>query len=815
MLKQSLNGAWQFRQVNTDEWLPANVPGGVHTDLLAAGRIPDPFVGDNELRVQWVAEADWCYQRSFQVGADLLANERVELVCEGLDTLAEVRLNGSLLGAAENAFRAYRWDVKKLLKPGENELVLDFASPVRYCAARNQERAMDMTNEALTGAPHLRKSPSHFGWDWGPKLPAIGIWRGIGLEAGSRARLSDVHARQHHTDGRVSLSVEVQADSWGQSGLSVVATLSAPDGTQAFVKTSLSDGQAHLEIQVEAPQLWWPNGYGAQPLYWLDVSLSAGEIELDRQHFQLGLRTLALNQEPDEWGRSFNFIVNGVPIFARGANWIPSDTFPTRITTAQLEHLISSAALANQNMLRCWGGGYYEDEAFFDLCDRYGILVWQDFMFACAIYPLDDPDFVENVRQEVFYNARRLRQRACLALWCGNNEIEANWVSWGWAQTQPAELKAADMRFFYKTLSEWLQQLDPDHAYWPSSPSSGLPHEIPDSEATGDQHLWEVWHGNKPFKTFRRQFPRFASEFGFQSLPALQTVAAYAQPADWNMTSYIMEHHQRNRAGNGKIIAYLSDHYQLPKDFETLVYLTQILQAEAIRSAVEHWRRSRERCGGTLYWQLNDCWPVASWSSLDYFGRWKALHYAARRFYNPLLLSIEDEGTTMGLFITNDGVETEQTEVRWTLETLSGQVLKAGEQAVTCAPLATTPVMSSDFSELVRPQNARNVVFVAELWQNGAILTSSLATFAPNKHLALADPQLEISVSQTGSELSIRLRGASLARFVELSLAGADVIFSDNYFDLPAGREVKITCPLPEGWDLAKARESIQLRTMI
>lgn len=814
MQRQSLNGAWQFHRVGSEEWLPAVVPGGAHTDLMAAGRIPDPFVADHELDVQWVADADWTYRRTFPVSQELLAQDVVELVCDGLDTLADIRLNGVLIGSAENAFRQYRWQVKEILRPGENELVLDFASPTRFGAERNQQRMLNMANDALPGAPYLRKAPCHFGWDWGPKLPAVGIWRDIRLEGSSTARLEDVHVRQRHEDGNVLLDVHIQAVVWGSTQPGARVSLTTPQGKVFLTKVLLEEGVGKVLIPVDEPQLWWPNGYGAQPLYQVEVSLMAGSNELDRQSIQIGLRTLELRQELDEWGRSFTFVVNGVPIFAKGANWIPSESFPTRLTPAHLEHLIRSAALAHQNMLRVWGGGYYEDETFYDLCDRYGILVWQDFMFACAIYPLDDPAFVENVRHEVIYNVRRLRHRACLALWCGNNEMEAGWVNWSWSRPDTIGLKEADMRFFYKTLPGWVTAEDPDHFYWPSSPSSGLPHEIPESPATGDRHLWEVWHMNQPFRFYRQQYPRFASEFGFQSLPALPTVATYAEPADWNMTSYIMEHHQRNRAGNSKIITYLTDHYQMPKDFPSLVYTTQVLQATAMRIAVEHWRRNRARCSGTLYWQLNDCWPVASWASIDYYGRWKALHYTARHFFSPILLSVEDEGTQMGVFITSDQTEPWQGELRWTLETLSGDILASGQQPVTAAPLTTIPLLSRDFSDLVGSHNSRRVVFVAELWQAEDCLARCLATFVPDKHLELAAAHLKEHVSLNGNQLSIEIHADTLARFVELSLEGADVIFSDNYFDLPAGRSVTVTCPLPHGWELRQVEEALKIRSL-
>ena len=383
MIKQSLNGAWQFCQLGSNEWLPAVVPGGAHTDLMATGRISDPFVADNELSVQWVADADWTYRRTFEPSQELLDSERVELVCDGLDTLAEIKLNGSLVGTAENAFRQYRWQVNEYLRPGKNELVIDFASATRFCATRDQERPLNMANDALPGAPYLRKAPCHFGWDWGPKLPAVGIWRDMRLEGSTSARLEDVHIRQRHENGSVSLDVQIQAAAWGTGKLNARISLRDPEGNVTLTQVALMDGLGQAHIPVKEPQLWWPNGYGLQPLYQVEVILLDEAAELDRRQYQIGLRTLELSQQLDEWGRSFTFVVNGVPIFAKGANWIPSNSFPTRLTADHLEHLIQSAAMAHQNMLRVWGGGYYEEEIFYDLCDRYGILVWQDFMFAC------------------------------------------------------------------------------------------------------------------------------------------------------------------------------------------------------------------------------------------------------------------------------------------------------------------------------------------------------------------------------------------------------------------------------------------------
>jgi len=463
-----------------------------------------------------------------------------------------------------------------------------------------------------------------------------------------------------------------------------------------------------------------------------------------------------------------------------------------------------------------WGGGFYEGERFYDLCDRYGLLIWQDFIFACGIYP-EDEAFAENVRIEAVENVRRLRHRASLALWCGNNEMEQGWVDWKWNDPDQADvqrLKAGYDRMFHHLLPDVVTAEDPDRPYWPSSASSGIPFTNPNSQQRGDVHYWDVWHGRKPFSAYREQFPRFMSEFGFQALPPYQTVQTYAEPKDQNMTSYIMEHHQRSGSGNGLMVSQMTDTFRMPKDFQSLVYLSMVLQAEGIRYGVEHWRRQRERVSGTLIWQLNDCWPVASWSSIDYFGRWKALHYAARKFYVPILLTVEDKAEQMGLFVTNDTVKAWTGEVRWSLETLAGERLDQGIENVSAAALAATLVCRLDFSGQIREENRRQVVFIAELWKGKKFLERQLATFAPNKHLELMAPQIEMKASVAGQQLTVRMKACCLARFVALELEGVDVVFSDNYFDLPAGQEVAATCPLPTGWTLEQARKALRVRSL-
>ncbi len=808
MIKQSLGGEWQMREVNANEWLAARVPGGTFTDLMAANKIPDPFDRENEKQVQWVADRDWEYRREFEVGDDLLKEDRVELFCAGLDTLAEVTLNGQPVGKSDNMFRSYAWDVTAILKPGKNTLAIVFRSPVAYINKRQQERKLPTMMNG--GMAHLRKVQSHFGWDWGPRLPISGIWREIALRGYSTARLGDVRLTQRHADGRVWMEVAAQAESWRGDELTLQLRLNGPDGSVQEAQAPVVTGHAHLSLEVAAPQLWWPNGQGQQPLYRAEVSLEAGGRRLDERSFQVGLRRLELRQEPDAWGKTFTFVVNGVPLFGKGADWIPSDSFPARLTPERYERWIRDCAAANMNMLRIWGGGYYEDETFYDLCDRYGILIWQDFMYACAAYPFDDPAFLENARLEAEENIRRLRHRACLALWCGNNEIE---MMWGMFKRNAALTAACD-RFFYQLLPEWVAALDPDRPYWPSSPSSGKFLHQTNSDAFGDTHLWQVWHGLKPFTFYRKRMTRFASEFGMEAFPSLETIAGFCSPEDFRLESSVMAHHQRSWGGNDKMLYYLAERYRFPRDFSDLVYLTQVQQAEAIRIGVEHWRRNWPRCNGALYWQYNDCWPVTSWASVDYNGDWKALHYAAKRFYAPVALSLLDEGSRVGVYVSNDTPQAWTGSLRWTLETLGGEKIDAGSLAVNAGALAATCLKEFDFTAQLRAHGKQNVVFTAALFAGEERVAWQIATFAPEKRMSLPDPKLTWDVECAGGRMTVRLSSQGLARFVWLRLEGAQSVFTDNFIDLPAGWTARVSCALPPDWTAEQAEKALRVRSL-
>ena len=830
---------WEFRRADGgDAWLPARVPGTVHTDLLENGRIPDPFVGDNESRVRWVSECDWEYRRVFSPPAEMTRREAAALVCDGLDTLAEVHLNGQRLGRADNMHRQWRWNVRGALRAGENELRILFRSPLAYAASSQAARPLPGAEGALAGGPHLRKAACHFGWDWGIQTPTMGIWKDLRLEGRDGARLDDVFLRQKHSNGAATVSAEVAVEHWSGPAPAMRLKVVAPSG-EALESAAEWRGTAQaLSVEIARPQLWNPNGLGGRPLYAAEVSLERDGRILDCRRFRLGLRTIELRRAPDAWGESFVFIVNGAPMFAKGSNWIPPDAFIPRTDDAKLERLVRAAAESNQNMLRVWGGGVYADERFYDLCDKFGLLVWQDFPFACGVYPLDDADFVENIRREVADNARRIRHRACLALWCGNNEMEEGWTHWGWdfsgnnsgaekpavwaglsdaaAASLSAEMKSAYDEFFHRTLPEWMARLDADTAYWPSSPSSGPPFfAAPRSGKSGDAHYWGVWHGRRPFSAYRDEFPRFMSEFGFQSLPPMETVRRFADESEWNISSHVMDYHQRSPVGNAVILSQMADNFLLPPDFARQVWLSGVLQAEGIRFGAEHWRRNMRRVGGALYWQLNDCWPAASWSSLDYFGRWKALHYAAKRFFAPLLLSIEDAPPRMAIHLSSDLRAEWAGEIWWRLETTDGETLRRGRESARAGALSSVLVKTLDFGGEVNDENRRRVLLVAELRRDGRTLARQTAPFVPNKRLRLSDPGLRAKATDAGGGIfRVEVSALSLARFAELKLPGRDVVFSDNYFDLPAGRSVCVECPAPAGMTAAQMGKALEIRSL-
>lgn len=793
MLKISLNGDWAMKNVREKDWIPAVVPGSVVQDLLAAGKIEDPFYRDNEDAALALSYDDYEYRRSFEVTEEMLSCDQVVLHCEGLDTLADIRVNGQFVAHTENMHRTYSFDIKPYVRIGQNTIHIVFASPSKYIEARQAETELWGPDASLPGFPHLRKAHYMFGWDWGPMIPDAGIWRKISVKGFSYGKLHEVYVRQKHQDDGVQLDVQLQIERFQPGKLAVEVQVVSPDGQLVASTVNFSSELfASVVFQIENPQLWWPNGYGEQPLYEVRVQLLAEGLIVDSKQLCVGLRTLRVRREKDEWGESFEFEINGVSIFAKGANYIPEDNLLGRRARVKTEQLIKDSVEAHFNCIRVWGGGIYPEDEFFELCDQYGLIVWQDFMFACGVYGLTD-DFAENVAQEAIDNIRRIRHHACLGLWCGNNEMETAWVNWDFPKTP--KLRTDYIKLFEVLLPDIVHTHDPQTMYWPSSPSSGGGFDDPNAEDKGDVHYWEVWHGLKPFTDYRKFYFRFCSEFGFQSFPGYKTVETYTLPEDRNIFSYVMEKHQKNKAANGKILYYLSENFKYPKDFDSLLYASQLLQAEAIKYGVEHWRRNRGRCMGAIYWQLNDCWPVASWASIDSFGRWKALHYFAKKFYAPILLSAQDEGLKVDLALTNDTLDTVRGQVVWKLRDHGQAVLQEGASEVEVAKLQARNCLRLDFTGQLDSVQQRSTYVEFSFVREGETQEVQTGTvlFVKAKHFAFLPPHLEWSVQEKERQFEIEIRSDVYAKYIELALKNADGKFSDNYFDLSGGAAAKVS----------------------
>ena len=787
MQTYTLNGTWQLSAGHRSlESVDMQIPGTVLSGLLAAGKIKDPFYRTNEDATRALFWKDYVFTRTFDVDEELLAQQHIVLVCEGLDTLAEISINGTFLAKTDNMHRTWKFQAKKLLHPGKNEIQIVFRSVLRFIEDYPYEAHKKINYipcGSMKGNQLLRKAHSMFGWDWGPQTIDAGIFRDIYLQGYSHARIEDIRIHQQHAKNvSVQTSITLSESVPGQK----LCVELSEDGADKPLQTKLcktnADGVAAVDFVIETPKLWWPNDYGDQPLYIVRTTLLDEDgTSLESITRRIGLRTLTISQEKDEWGNEFAFCVNGVKIFTRGGNYIPDDCLYTRITEKKLDYILESCRRAHFNCVRVWGGGYYPSDAFYDLCDEKGLIVWQDLMYACNVYDVTDA-FAENCRQETYDNVRRLRHHASLGLWCGNNEIESAWDHWGDFQKETPYLRADYIRLFEEVLPKAVQEADGETFYWHSSPSSGGCFDNPDDANRGDTHYWDVWHGQKPFTDYRKYFFRFCSEFGFQSFPCAKTVNSFTLEDDRNIFSRVMESHQKNDAANGKMLYYLSENLRYPKDLTHLLYASQVLQGMAIKYGVDHWRRNRGRCMGTLYWQINDDWPAPSWSSIDYFGRWKALHYMAQKFYAPHAVSMTLEDHRCHVYFSNESFETTEYSLTLSIRDLSGNVLETYETKGNSPAFSAIETAVVDICSW---EDQKDDVFLeAVIHTKDQKVLKDVETLVPYKYLNLKNPVISTEAKETNNAFILHISSDCFAPFVALDFDDADVIFSDNFFHL-------------------------------
>lgn len=822
MLKMTLSEGWKMKECTSDCYLDAAVPGSVYQDLMANGRMQDPFYRDNEMEALEVISHDYEYRTVFDVTRDMLSCDSVLLHFDGIDTLSAVTLNGQLLGNTDNMHRTWEFSVKELLKEKENELQVILYSPTEYIAKSYAEDPIDGCVDAMRGLPRLRKAHCMFGWDWGARIPDAGIFRPVSLLGVQKARLDSVYITQKHEQGRVTLKLQAEAEhaavcgqkeACGQSDRqSGTRGCGATDCAYRVILTS-PDGEAQVydgspeEIIIQDPKLWWPNGYGEQPLYTVRVELLAGEELLDVWERRIGLRTMTICRKKDQYGESFAHEVNGIRIFGMGADYIPEDNLLGRVTGERTRKLLQSARDAHFNVIRVWGGGYYPDDFFYDACDELGLIVWQDFMFACCVYDLTE-SFEASITAEFIDNIKRIRHHASLGLWCGNNEMEyfLEENKDGWCRNP---IQFSDyIKMFEYIIPKLLKTYDPQTFYWPASPSSGGGFDKPNDENRGDVHYWDVWHGGKPITEYRKFYFRYVSEFGFQSFPSLKTVETFTEPEDRNIFSYVMEKHQRNASANGKIMNYMEQTFLYPNDFDTTLYASQLLQAEAMRYGVEHFRRNRGRCMGCVIWQLNDIWPAASWSTIDYYGRWKAVHYYAKRFFAPLMLSCSEEGTltqdpnvnaqpyelrkSITLCACNETLREKKVKVFWELRNAEARILRQDSCELTLKPLSSVWMEKVELPEADIYENYVSY----RMEENGNICSEGTVLFCAPKYFRFRKPKLQVSVE--GDELVIS--SDCYAKSIRIINEQDTMRLEDNYFDLNGNsRRIKILEGEPEG----------------
>ena len=812
---RKLHDNWRFRQGRSENWFPATVPGTVHTDLMANELIEDPFFRLNERSVQWVDKEDWMYETTFNATAEEVNAENQEIVFKGLDTYADVYLNHERILVADNMHRTWKCDVKGKLREGENLLEVYFNSPIKvdlpkydqydytFNTGPDQSQNGGIFNKTLS--IFARKAGYHYGWDWGPRLVTSGIWRDIDLVTWNGLKLDNVQYIQKDVNAsraEMKTVVRVFSDSDLQNA---EVSITADGKTVATKKTSLKKGMNNvtLDYTVKKPRLWWTNGLGEPYLYDFNTTVKAGKDEV-AQSDAIGIRSLKLITKDDAQGRSLTFELNGKPVFMKGVDMIPLDNFLPRVSHEKYDKHVLDAKAVNMNMIRVWGGGVYEDDYFYDLCDRNGILVWQDFMFACSTYPADEA-FLANIRQEAIDNVERLRNHCSIALWCGNNECQDVYYGWGgrynyYKEKGVEELTTKQFKdMYFRTLPEVVDEYGGGISYRPSSPYAF--EDTPSDGVHGDAHYWGVWHGRDSIGHYNVEKARFFSEYGFQSFPEFESVKIYApEERDWSINSEVMMAHQRAGSyANNLIKEYMDEEFRTPEDFPSFLYVGSILQGDAIKTAVEAHRRDMPHCMGTLVWQHNDCWPVASWAGRDYYGRWKAQQYYSKAAYDDILVSPVVINDTLTVNIVTDRRTPAKGKFTITAMTLDGKPFMTKSFDYTAKPLTSTEVFSSKVADLLDGRNRGDVIFYTTFTTGGRTY-DNVGFSTKQKHMNYTAPDYTLDVAKAGDGFDVTIGSDVFARGVFLSLDGIDNFFSDNYFNIMPGskRTIHVTTPLNE-----------------
>ena len=809
---KNLHEGWKFRQARLTNWYPATVPGVVHTDLLQNKIIEDPFFRLNERGLQWIDKEDWVYETCFTLAADMMRKENMELVFEGLDTYADVYLNDECILKADNMFRCWSIPVRQYIREENNILKVYFHSPVKidvpkwdalpyqYPASNDQSENGGLFNKKIS--IFARKAGYHYGWDWGPRLVTSGIWRPVYIRAWSDLRINDVFIEQKEVGaGRAVIAghVELDADK-DMNGVLVTITDEATGRVLGEWQADLKRGTNRVTVDfvLHKPKLWWSNGLGEPFLYRFRTDIIAGGELLDSKTERVGIRSLKVVHQPDKDGHTFYIELNGRPVFAKGANYIPSDNFLPRVTPENYKRTILDAAGVNMNMLRVWGGGIYENDVFYDLCDEYGIMIWQDFMFACSMYPAEGA-MLDNIHQEAVDNVKRLRNHACIALWCGNNECQDAWLGWGWkCEIERQNKEYADKIWaqyrqqYHVTLPGVVKEYAPGTFYWPSSPFA-FEGEM-SGTTDGDRHYWSVWHGKAPISDYDSEKSRFFSEYGFQSFPEFDSVKRYAPyPEDWDIRSEVMMSHQRGGDhANGLIETYLLNEYKKPRDFRAFLYMNHVLQGDAIKTAIESHRRQMPYNMGTLFWQHNDCWPVASWASRDYYGRWKAQHYYVRKAYDDILISSVVEGDDLIVYAVSDRLENTSGRLQLQVCQFDGTVVHHWDKSVGISGNDSRVCFSAPLAKLLEGVD-RGTVYVrvdytdksGRVYHNNYCLDKQ-----KNMNYPKVDLQTEVRSIEGGYEVTVSTD--KFARAVCLSVADNESVYSDNYFDVQPKSSVQV-----------------------